>query len=70
MRAIRMKLRAVRARESAHTAHASQEAARRLIPPTPSPCSLAPSVTTAPLPKTPLLGTSMRLEGGYVPSLH
>jgi hypothetical protein len=46
IRAIRSKQRAVRARESAHTAHASQAAARVLIPPTPLPRSLAPTVTT------------------------
>jgi hypothetical protein len=37
---------AVIAKESAHKAHASQEARLRLVPPTPRPCSLALSVTT------------------------
>src|SRR5215213_8266359 len=43
---MRRKLRAVSMKESAHTAHASQEARRWLAPPTPRPCSIAPSVTT------------------------
>jgi hypothetical protein len=46
LRAIRRKLTAVRAREIAHTAHASQAAVRMLIAPIPCLCSLAPSVTT------------------------
>src|SRR5215212_3460932 len=44
-KAISRTLRAVSAKESAHTAHAIQEA-RRLVPPTSRPCSLAPSVTS------------------------
>src|SRR5215217_4282878 len=44
---IRRKLSAVSAKESAHTAHASQEAIRVLIPPSlPCSCFLVPSVTT------------------------
>src|SRR5215204_7694440 len=42
----RRRLRAVRAKERVHTDQASHAAARRLIPPTSCPCSLAPSVTT------------------------
>src|SRR5918993_4953458 len=42
---IRRTVRAVSAKESAHTDHASQEAMRPLILPTPRPCFLAPSVT-------------------------
>ena len=37
---------AVRTRQRAHTDHASQTEARVVIPPTPRPCFLAPSVTT------------------------
>jgi hypothetical protein len=36
----------VSVRESAHSDQANQAAVRRLIPPIPRPCSLAPSVTT------------------------
>src|SRR5215208_6224722 len=44
---MRRKVSAVSAKESAHTAQASQEAIRMLIPPSlPCPCSLVPSVTT------------------------
>src|SRR5829696_4720410 len=37
---------AASATHTAHSDHASQAAVRRLIPPTPRPCSLAPCVTT------------------------
>jgi hypothetical protein len=37
---------AVDARETVHIDQASRAAVRRLIPPTPLPCSLAPTVTT------------------------
>src|SRR5215203_3037429 len=44
---MRRKVSAVSAKESAHTAQASQEAIRVLIPPSlPCPCSLVPDVTT------------------------
>src|SRR5918997_4790813 len=43
-KAIRRRLKAVSPKDSAESDHASQEAVRRLIPPTP--CPLAPSVTT------------------------
>src|SRR5215207_247121 len=43
---MRRTVRAVSAKESVHADHASQEAARALIQPTPRPCVLAPLVTT------------------------
>src|SRR5918997_4693464 len=43
---MRRRLKAVSPKESAASDHASQEAVRLLIPPTPCPCPLAPSVTT------------------------
>src|SRR3712207_610876 len=46
LRSARIRLATASATHSAHSDHASQEAARVLIPPTPRPCSLAPSVTT------------------------
>src|SRR5215211_8719906 len=43
---MRRKVSAVSAKESAHTAQASQGAVRGLIPPIPGLCCLAPCVTT------------------------
>src|SRR5215212_11796132 len=56
---------AKRATQSAHTDQAIQAEVRRFIPPTPLPCSLAPSVTT------PLYSTtvSQALRGGVVSEL-
>src|SRR5919112_3641966 len=42
----RRKARAMATKVATQTDHASQEAVRRLIPPNPRPCSLAPAVTT------------------------
>src|SRR5215210_1917922 len=59
-------LNAAKGKESAHTDHASQAAVRRLIPPTPRSCSLAPSVTT-PLYRTIVSQALRQPLRGHIP---